>query len=82
MKPAKKKTGEIDDEDKTAEENEVEEALMVGGGEEQKGRRRSVLEFISGQKAASSKVMPAGGEVKFDEAEFAREIKRMGSMGL
>ena len=71
MKPAKKKTGDIDDGDKTADENEVEEALMMGGGEEQKGRRRSVLEVISGQKAASSKVMPAGGiKQESDVEEF------------
>ena len=82
MKPAKK-TGDIEDEDKTAEENEVEEALMVGGGEEQIGRGRSVLEFISGQKAASSKVMPAGGIKKgIDEDEFVRGIGRMKSMGM
>ena len=84
MKPAKKKTGNIDYEDKTAAENEGGEVLTVAGGEEQKGRRRSVLETISGQTAASSKVMPEGGEVKkeIDEAEFMREIKRQGSMVL
>ena len=83
MKPAKKKTGEIDDEGKTAEENEVEEALMVGGGDEQKGRRRSVLEVISGQKAVSSKVMPAGGIKKeINEKEFLREMNRRGSMSM
>ena len=83
IKPEKKKTGEIDDEDKTAEENEVEEALMVGGGEEQKGRRRSVLEVISGQKAVSSKVMPAGGIKKeIKEEEFLREMNRRGSMSM
>ena len=84
MKPAKKKTGKIDDEDKTAEENEVEEALMVGGGEEQKGRRRSVLEVISGQKAVSSKVMPAGGGKKedIDAEDFVREMNRRGSMSM
>ena len=80
MKPGKK-TGEIDDENKTAEENEVEEALMVGGGEEQNGRRGSILEMISGQNAVSSKVMPAGGSKKeIDVKEFEREMKRRGSM--
>ena len=82
MKPTKK-TGEVDGGDKTSEENEGEEALMVGGGEEQKGRRRSVLEIISGQTAVSSKVMPAGGMREGIEAEeFLREIKRRGSMNL
>ena len=82
MKPTKK-TGEVDGGDKTSEENEGEEALMVGGGEEQIGRGRSVLEFISGQKAASSKVMPAGGIKKgIDEDEFVRGIGRMKSMGM
>ena len=83
MKPAKK-TSDIDDGDKTAEENEVEEALMVGGGEEQKGRRRSVLEVISGQKAVSSKVMPAGGIKKeeIDAEDFVREMNRRGSMSM
>ncbi|GMH61319.1 hypothetical protein TrST_g6685 [Triparma strigata] len=73
-----KKTGDVDDGDMTANENEGEEALIVGGGEEQKGRRGSVLGVISGQKVASSKVMPAGGEVmkEFDEADFMREINR------
>ena len=76
MKPAKK-TGDVDGGDEMTAENEGEE-------EEQNGRRSSILEIISGQKAVSSKVMRAGGEVKneSDEAEFAREIRRMGSMGL
>ena len=84
MKPAKKKTGDIDGGDKTAAENEGDEAFSVAGGEEQKGRKRSVLEIISGQTAASSKVMPEGVEVKkeIDEAEFVREINRRGSMNL
>ena len=82
MKPAKK-TGDADGGDKTADENEVEEALMMGGGEEQKGRRRSVLEVISGQKAVSSKVMPAGGITKeIDVEEFEREMKRRGSINM
>ena len=82
MKPAKK-MGDIDEGDKTAAENEGEEALMVGGGEEQKGRRRSVLEVISGQKAASYKVMPAGGIKKeIDIEEFEREMKRRGSINM
>lgn len=80
MKPTKK-TGDVDGEDKTATKNEGEETLTVGGGEEQKGRRRSVLELISGQKAASSKVMPAEGIKKeIDEEEFLREMNRRGSM--
>ena len=82
MKPAKK-MGDIDDGDKTAAENEGEEALTVGGGEEQNGRRRSVLELISEQKAVSSKVMPAGGnKKKINEEEFLREMNRRGSMSM
>ena len=83
MKPAKKKTGDIDDGDEMTAENEGEEALMEGGGEEQNGRRRSVLEVISGQKAVSSKVMPAGGIKKeINEEEFLREMNRRGSMSM
>eukprot|EP00519_Triparma_laevis_P002881 CAMPEP_0182518868 /NCGR_PEP_ID=MMETSP1321-20130603/44797_1 /TAXON_ID=91990 /ORGANISM="Bolidomonas sp., Strain RCC1657" /LENGTH=276 /DNA_ID=CAMNT_0024726809 /DNA_START=100 /DNA_END=930 /DNA_ORIENTATION=+ len=85
MKPVKK-TGDIDDGDKTADENEGQETLIVGGGEEQKGRRRSVLEVISGQKSASSKVMPAGGEAKkeieIDAEDFVREMNRRGSINM
>ena len=83
MKPTRK-MGDVDDGDKTADENEVEEALMVGGGEEQIGRRRSVLEVISGQKAVSSKVMPAGGGKKedIDAEDFVREMNRRGSMSM
>jgi hypothetical protein len=82
MKPTKK-TGEVDGGDKTSEENEGEEALMVGGGEEQNGRRRSILDIISGQKAVSSKVMPAGGSKnKIDVEEFEREMKRRGSFNM
>ena len=82
MKPTKGKE-DVDDEDKTAAEKEGEEALTVGGGEEQKGRRRSVLELISGQKAVSSKVMPAGGIKKeINEEEFLREMNRRGSMSM
>ena len=87
MKPAKK-TGDDsgrDNRDRMASKSEGEESLKGGGREdEQKGRRRSVLELISGQKAASSKVMPAGGEAnkKIDEAEFMRGIGRMKSMGM
>ena len=81
MKPAKK-TGNVDDGDKTVDENEVEEALMAGGGEEQNSQRRSVLEIISGQKAVNSKVMPAGGSKnENDWEEFEREMKR-GSMSM
>ena len=80
MKPVKK-IGDDDSRDKMAAKNEGEVALMVGGGEEQKGRRRSVLELISGQKAASFKVMPAEGiQKEIDVEEFMREIKRRGSM--
>ena len=83
MKPAEK-TGDVDGGDKTADKNEVEEALMAGGGGEQSGRRRSILEFISGQKAASSKVMPAGGEtrkeIEIDAEDFVRGMKRRGSI--
>ena len=83
MKPAKKKTGEIDDGDKTAEENEGEEAFMAGGGGEQNGRRRSIVEFISGQKAESSKVMPAGGiEKEIDAEDFVREMNRRGAINM
>ena len=83
MKPVKK-TGDIDDGDKTADENEGgDEALMEGGGEKQKGRRRSVLEIISGQKAGSSKVMPAGGIKKeIDAEDFVRELNRRGSISM
>ena len=83
MKPKKEKGGS-DGEDKTAAGNEVEEALMVGGGEEKIGRGRSVLEFISGLKAVSSKVMPAGGIKKeeIDTEEFVREMNRRGSMNM
>ena len=79
MKPTKKK-GDVDDGDKTADENEVKEALMAGGGGEQNGRRRSILEFISGQKVVSSKVMPAGGSKKEIEEDFVRELNWRGSM--
>ena len=82
MKPTKGK-GDADGEDKTAAEVEGgDEALSVGGGEEQNGRRRSILEMISGQKAVSSKVMPAGGIKKeeIDAEEFVRELNRRGSM--
>ena len=82
MKPTKGKGG-ADGKDKTADEVEgSEEALIVGGGAEQNGRRRSIVDFISGQKAVSSKVMPAGGKEKkeIDEVEFEREMKRRGSM--
>ena len=83
MKPAKKKTGDVDDGDEMTSENEGEEALTVGGGEEQKGRRRSVLELISGQKAASYKVMPAGGIKKeIDAEDFVRELNRRGSISM
>ena len=83
MKPAKK-TGDVDGGDKTAAEVEgSDEALMVGGGEEQNGRRRSILEMMSGQKAVSSKVMPAGGRKKeIDVEEFEREMKRRGSINM
>ena len=87
MKPAKK-TGDDsgrDNRDRMASKSEGEESLKVGGREaEQKGRRRSVLELISGQKAASSKVMPAGNEAnkEIDEAEFMRGIGRMKSMAM
>ena len=84
MKPAKK-TGDVDGGDKMAAEIEGED-LKVGGGEEQKGRRRSVLEVISGQKGASSKVMPAEGEDKkefeIDEAEFMREMNQRGTISM
>ena len=84
MKPTKK-TGDVDsgrDSRETAAENEGKEALTVGGGDEQKGRRRSVLELISGQKAV--KISPAGGKIRdeFDEAEFVRSIKRQGTMSM
>ena len=85
MKPTKK-AGDVDSgrdsRDKIAAENEGDEASTVGEGDEQKGQRRSIVEIISGQKAVSSKVMPAGGEIKkeIDEEEFVREIKRRGSM--
>ena len=69
MKPAKK-TGDVDSgqdsRNNMAPKNEGEEALMVGGKKEQKGRRRSIVEVISGRKATSSKVMPEGGEVRKD----------------
>ena len=83
MKPAKGK-GSADGEDETVAENGGDEALTVGGGEEQKGRRRSVLELISGQKAASSKVMPAEGIKKeeINAEDFVREMSRRGSINL
>ena len=82
MKPAKKNEDD-DNGNKISAENEVEEDLKVGGGEKQKGRRRSVLEVLSGQKAVSSKVMPAEGIKKeIDVEEFEREMKRRGSMTL
>ena len=82
MKPTGK-MGDVDGGDDTAAGNEGGEALVLGGNEEQKGRRRSVLEVISGQKAASSKVMPAGGIKKgIEEDEFVRGIGRMKSMGM
>jgi hypothetical protein len=83
MKPAKK-TGDVDGEDETAAEVEgSDEALIVGGGEEQNGRRRSIVQIISEQKAVSSKVMPAGGVKKeFDAEEFLREINRRGTINM
>ena len=82
MKPAKK-TGDVDGEDKIAAKKEDEEAITVEGQEEQKGRRRSVLELISGQRVVSSKVMPAGGIKKeINEEEFLREMNRRGSMSM
>ena len=82
MKPTKK-TGDVDGEDETAAENGGDEALMVGGGEEQNGRRRSILELISGPKAVSSKVMPAGGRKnEIDLEDFVREMERRGSMAM
>ncbi|GMH52313.1 hypothetical protein TrST_g7443 [Triparma strigata] len=69
---------------KVAAEADNDTALDVGGGEEH-GRRRSVVEMISGQKAAKSKVMPAaGGEAKkeFDAAEFIREVNQRGTIGM
>ena len=83
MKPTKGKGG-ADGGDKAADQNEVEEALMVGGGGEQNGRRRSVLEIISGQKAGSSKVMPAGDKEKkeSDLEEFERAMRRRGSINM
>ena len=83
MKPTRKMVVDVDDGDKTADENAVEEALMAGGGEEQNGRRKSILEFVSGQKVASSKVMPAGRIKKeIDAEEFVRELKRRGSINM
>ena len=82
MKPQKGK-GSVDGGDMAAE-IEGDRALIVGGGDEQKGRRRSVLELISGQKAASSKVMPAG-EIKKEEIdmeEFVRAMKRRESLNM
>ena len=80
MKPTKEKGG-VDGEDKTEAKNEGGEAVTVGGGEEQNGRRRSILEMISGQKAVSSKVMPAGGgKGEIDTEEFLREMNRRGTM--
>ena len=84
MKPTKGK-GDADGEDKTADEVEgSDEALIVGGGEEKNGRRRSIVELISGQKAVSSKVMPAGGTKKeeIDAEDFVRELKRRGSINM
>ena len=82
MKPAKK-TGDVDDGDKMAAENEGGEALTVGGEEEQNGRRRSIVDIISGQKAGSSKVMPAGGsKYEIDVKEFEREMKRRGPINM
>ena len=83
MKPTKK-TGDVDSGDETAAKNEGEEALTVGEEDEQKGKRRSILEMISGQKAVSSKVMPAGGKNKkiFDKAEFVKAMKRRGSINM
>ena len=82
MLPAKK-TGDVDGKDKMVAENEGEEALMIGGQEEQNGRRRSIVEIIRVQKAASSKVMPAGGFKKeIDVEEFVREIERRGSINM
>ena len=81
-----KKSGVVDGGDKIAAETEGDKALTVGGGEEQKeqkGRRRSVLELISGQKAVSSKVTPAGAMKKgFDQKEFVREMKRRGTISV
>ena len=76
MKPAKK-TGDVDGGDEMTAENEGEE-------EEQNGRRSSILEIISGQKAVSSKVMPAGGEAKkeIDVEDFVREMNRRGSINM
>ena len=83
MKPTKGKGGS-DGEDKVSAEIETgDEALTVGVGDEQNGRRRSFLELISGQKAVSSKVMPAGGIKKeIDVEEFVREMKQRGSIKL
>ena len=83
MKP-KKKTGDVDSGEKRLDEVVGgDEAMTVGGVEDQKGRRRSFLELISGQKAASSKVTPAGVvKEEFDEAEFVREMKKRGSISL
>ncbi|GMH55613.1 hypothetical protein TrST_g11584 [Triparma strigata] len=82
MKPTKGK-GDVYDGDKIAAKNEGDEALIVGGKEEQNGRRRSIVDIISGQKAVSSKVMPAGGIKKeINEEEFLREMNRRGSMSM
>ena len=82
MKPVAKMRY-VDGGDKMAAKNECEEALMVEGEEKQKGRRRSIVEMISGQKAVSSKVMPAGGIKKdIDEEEFLREMNRRGSINM
>ena len=82
MKPAKKME-DFDGEEEKAAEIEGDEDLIVGGKDEQIGRGRSILEFISGQKAASSKVMPAGAvRNEFDEAEFVTGIRRIKSVGM
>ena len=86
MKPAKK-TGGIDNgrdsRDTMAAENEGEEALTVGERDKQKGRQRSILRLISGQKAASPKVVPAGGiKEEIDVEEFVREMNRRGSISM
>ena len=84
MKPTKGKRGANGEVMTAAKVEGSDEALIVGGGEEQNGRRRSIVDIISGQKAASSKVMPAGDETKkeieIDAEDFVRGMKRRGSI--
>ena len=76
------KVGDVGDSNNMSAEIEREESFRAVG-EEQKGRRRSIIELIRGQRVASSKVTPAGvTNREFDEKWFLNEMNRRGSISL